>query len=759
MYKIILQEGVGYSSEDLVTHFLAAAQEFHLEQEVGKEISAALDPSDATKNVLPPTNSLTANSTASRLPKINLPVTGQTRQDKVVVGANYVTPTTLPSIQEAKQPQEQSTANLTTRCQFTETQIHAKVEEFIMQLQKEEVITKRKNLYSLKFVGLMIFQEFFIFSYPKYFIFATHKQQDKVVATLQATEQVALLDYLGADLFSSQQNHLPLNVKKLTTLPPTWQEKLCNLTTYSWQQLTDQGNLQPSLPSFDPAYQKFKTILEVLQKYNKELQFDELQGMDTDELATPTDNLLRLTVALLQDYLQHGLYSTNIEELTHSDNGEIDWEYTIANAQEYVVDDQVYYFDPYSRHSIENQEDFIRQLHGAILNKLCVDFAQILPWFGMNGENFNVVELEELGDVDYLQQRLHQEYRQQFVTSKLETLKLLMLYFEQQNQAQEEVIVNTFWCKNFKHLWEVVCSNVLGNNIKKELKNLITPTLFNKVIQNFLDKNKEAQNFSQWQHVDRKELEKGIYETNNKQIAENNIQHSTNAAQYVMRNIRKFISHPKWQLLDTLNPNAAPSLTLDLSNQQKSTFIPDIVVLELPLISEKSSDYELFTNDDYIKKKHLIYIYDAKYYCITEEDNKIKCEPGVNDIAKQYLYAHAYHKGFIKKYNLEDDLAIVHNGFILPLAGYGNQPITTQNKFKVSIDFLDDFWSKNKGSLINIRKADFTIPPSNNLIANLIRDIKHEGISVMLIPAHAMFVAYLQGKVLSYLQLLKLTSN
>lgn len=64
-----------------------------------------------------------------------------------------------------------------------------------------------------------------------------------------------------------------------------------------------------------------------------------------------------------------------------------------------------------------------------------------------------------------------------------------------------------------------------------------------------------------------------------------------------------------------------------------------------------------------IKDKELS-IYDAKYYKIVLDDNRLNNQPGVGDVNKQYLYELAYHK-----FAEENQLTIKQNAFLMPTAG------------------------------------------------------------------------------------------
>ncbi|ARQ07536.1 Type-2 restriction enzyme BsuMI component YdjA [Macrococcoides canis] len=93
-------------------------------------------------------------------------------------------------------------------------------------------------------------------------------------------------------------------------------------------------------------------------------------------------------------------------------------------------------------------------------------------------------------------------------------------------------------------------------------------------------------------------------------------------------NLSDVISKPKWT-----------SYSKNVTHTAKRTLIPDIITI-----------------DD-----GKIYIYDAKYYKMTLNDEGVKNHPGIGDVTKQYLYELSY-----KEFADENNLKIVMNAFLMP---------------------------------------------------------------------------------------------
>ncbi len=99
-------------------------------------------------------------------------------------------------------------------------------------------------------------------------------------------------------------------------------------------------------------------------------------------------------------------------------------------------------------------------------------------------------------------------------------------------------------------------------------------------------------------------------------------------------------------------------------------------------------------------------IYDAKYYKITLDNEKVEKQPGVQDVAKQYLYELSF-----KKIAAENNFRIVRNAFLLPSDHSESKTIGT-----VKLDLMTD-----------------------------LDDIQVKEIEIILFPAREAFNSYLFG--------------
>src|SRR5699024_8082302 len=122
-------------------------------------------------------------------------------------------------------------------------------------------------------------------------------------------------------------------------------------------------------------------------------------------------NILKITHFLLSDFNDNGLYHNDMIELELNGEGEIDWNNTIERNQSYVTGQNIIYLDFYTKNlNSSNEDDYIKKIHMFVLNKSSDLLRKlgILNILGLPDVNFNV-EINELGEVDYILYRLELE--------------------------------------------------------------------------------------------------------------------------------------------------------------------------------------------------------------------------------------------------------------------------------------------------------------------------------------------------------------
>lgn len=231
------------------------------------------------------------------------------------------------------------------------------------------------------------------------------------------------------------------------------------------------------LPKIDAVEDKISQrdytnlILNVLDKYRKnpnvrlvEEEMETLLEFGTRE----SENLLSLVDFLFRDYMEYGLFYSEktVKKIT---DGEIDWEYTINKTLPLYVGTKFIYLETYSKQKNLEDENLIRKLHMIILNE-CSKYIKELKFFDIFKQypdlDFNV-EVDELYENDFLLYELEKELRVEFKDRNVRLLKALKAFLERKGDFSKEKEVLFYGVRKFETVWENICSEIIGNQMKK----------------------------------------------------------------------------------------------------------------------------------------------------------------------------------------------------------------------------------------------------------------------------------------------------
>lgn len=337
----------------------------------------------------------------------------------------------------------------------------------------------------------------------------------------------------------------------------------------------------------EEPFEELKTIFKVLEKYNQKEQFIHLYNGDSK---SKEFNQLALSLHILADYYENGLYTNQKEIIELNGEGEILWDKTINETFTYIKNNKPYYLDYYTHDNTDNDLDYIRRLHATLITKCSKDLSQgnLLELFGLEGAELTDQTLEDFGEDDYIEYRLEQEIKNQFVTRKQSLLKTLYTYIAGKKSNECEDCYGLFGTNSFNLVWEAACGELFNNYTKK--KYAIKELKENKLIDEKLI-NQEDLKFD----------------------------------------LSDFIELPDWKINNE-------------SVEYDGDLIPDI-------ISFRKLD---LTNTG-------MYILDGKYYLLSRTGNKLKGNPGIQDVVKQYVYNAAL-RSFIHKFKISG----IANAFLVP---------------------------------------------------------------------------------------------
>ncbi len=219
----------------------------------------------------------------------------------------------------------------------------------------------------------------------------------------------------------------------------------------------------------DQIFDKFKTIIKVLQKYNQKEQLVQLYNGEEE---SKQFNKLAISLHILMDYFENGLYSNQTEIIELNGEGEILWDKTINETFAYIKKNTPYYLNVYTQDNTENDFDYIRRLHAAIVSQASRDLnkEKLLELFSLSPAELTEESLDDFGDTDYIKYRLEQELKNQFVTKKQSLLKTLYTYISETKSNQYDSSFSLYGTNSFNLVWENACATLFDDAIKSHCK-------------------------------------------------------------------------------------------------------------------------------------------------------------------------------------------------------------------------------------------------------------------------------------------------
>ena len=311
---------------------------------------------------------------------------------------------------------------------------------------------------------------------------------------------------------------------------------------------------------------ELKLAIKAIRKYDSKGELVHLHNRDNKG----EYNKLALSLHILQDYFENGIY-TNIQEIKETNGDrEIDWDRTINETFAYIKNNRPYYLELKTRSSQNDDFDYFKRLHECIITQ-CSKYLKeldVLDFFDLPEVLLCESDLKDFGDTDYILYRLEREIANQFVTKKQNLLKTLYTFVATSGTSSQENSYSLYGTNCMNLIWEKACGQIFGNE----------------------------------------------YET-----------------------LKRHIPKPLWELDGKIDKSV-------------ETLIPDIV-----------------TQHEYPDGSELFYILDGKYYLPSINNGKIRGNPGVQDVVKQFVY----HKAFLD-YIFSCHNCTVFNAFLFPMTSDAN---------------------------------------------------------------------------------------
>ncbi len=224
--------------------------------------------------------------------------------------------------------------------------------------------------------------------------------------------------------------------------------------------------------------QSFQQIIRVMERYRARKKKSKAFLDDDVQMFTSTEdgesNHLAVLLGLLQDYHEHGIYTRRKDIIESNGAGEIHWDQTVNNTMAILQDDCPYYVDLRTRRHIDDEYDFFRRLHGAVLTAASKELQNVglLEIFGITETEISKEALDDFGETEYILYRLEQEENWQFNTRKQQVLRMMHAFLREEKTLQDADCLTVFGTMKYNVVWEAVCAEVLGNQLEVPLKSL-----------------------------------------------------------------------------------------------------------------------------------------------------------------------------------------------------------------------------------------------------------------------------------------------
>lgn len=218
---------------------------------------------------------------------------------------------------------------------------------------------------------------------------------------------------------------------------------------------------------------ELKLAIKAIRKYDSKGELVHLHNRDDKG----EYNKLALSLHILQDYFENGVY-TNIQEIIETNgDGEIDWDRTINETFAYIKDNRPYYLELKTRSSQNDDFDYFKRLHECIVTQ-CSKYLKeltILDFFDMAEVLLSELDLKDFGDTDYILYRLEREIANQYITRKQNLLKTLYTFVATSGTSSQENFYSLYGTNCMNLVWEKACGQIFGNEYETLKRHIPKP--------------------------------------------------------------------------------------------------------------------------------------------------------------------------------------------------------------------------------------------------------------------------------------------
>ncbi|HEM2769594.1 LlaJI family restriction endonuclease [Streptococcus suis] len=356
---------------------------------------------------------------------------------------------------------------------------------------------------------------------------------------------------------------------------------------------------ESNAPLDDEPVTEMQQVMRVIEKYSREKAQQEIYNIDlfADIDYKGRINTFSVMLYLLEDYATNGDYDEPLEILEINGNGEIYWQKTIDETYPLISNNRPYYVEIYTRKKVSNAASYLKRLHAYVVSQCSYEMSKAGLSLFYNLPIVEISEEEQDAFGDI-----------DYIISRIDS-ELSEIFDERKIQVLRAI---RLYFLSHRILTGDTEIQIMGTRSF----NLIWEEVCAKVFRS----------------------QKGDIKTRHPNIYE--IEPFIN-----YKKINKRFEHEPPILVELIQQPIWKRYRKGSKGIPKRTFNPDYIRFEK---LKKTSSYAF-------------YILDAKYYCPVWNDTNIQGQPGIEDIAKQYLYYLSYQE-ILAKYNVKE----VKNYFLMP---------------------------------------------------------------------------------------------
>ena len=223
----------------------------------------------------------------------------------------------------------------------------------------------------------------------------------------------------------------------------------------------------------DEPLLEMKQVLKVLQKYNNSQE--QIVNIYNGSGENKSFNILAIILFMMSDYYENGIYNNSEDIIEVNGEGAILWGKTIDETFALIQDERPYYMELYTAKTIDDDMDFFKRLHEAILTESTkqLETTHLMELFDMIPADLSEEEIEDFGDTEYVLDRIQAELNIQYNTRKQILLKTMYAYISQNRKLMDEKYgISMFGTTAFNMVWEKVCASVFNNKLNTTLEGL-----------------------------------------------------------------------------------------------------------------------------------------------------------------------------------------------------------------------------------------------------------------------------------------------